>query len=87
MNFDSKKISLVLLGITSILGSRAMFAFLNDPEGPNLPIVMATSLFVYLVSLAAYFFSPAKSLTSSGRLVSVICAQITLVTGLYFLLA
>ncbi len=37
---NSKKTSLLILGTTSVVCSRVMFSFFNDPEGPNLLVVI-----------------------------------------------
>ena len=87
MYFKSKKISLVILGITSILCSRAMFFFINDPEGPNLLVVMVMAGIIYFLSLAVYVFYP-STLPFKGlkRLLLVIFIQILIVTGFYLFL-
>lgn len=56
MYFKSKKISLVILGITALICSRILFALFNDPEGPNLLIVTVMALFIYFLSLTVYSF-------------------------------
>jgi hypothetical protein len=56
MYFKSKKTSLLILGITSIICSRTMFVFFDDPEGPNLLIVFVAALVIFLVSLSAFVF-------------------------------
>ncbi|WP_448699904.1 hypothetical protein ACFGVR_22430 [Mucilaginibacter sp. AW1-3] len=81
--FKSKKISLIALAVTAIICSRALFFFFNDPEGPNLLIVVVFALGVYLLSAAAYVFAPYKT-TGIKRLSAAICIQILAVTGLYF---
>jgi len=81
--FRSKKISLMILAVTAIICSRALFFFFYDPEGPNLLIVTGLALAVYLLSSAAYIFSPSK-VSGIKRLSAAICIQILLVIGLYF---
>jgi hypothetical protein len=81
----SKKISLLLLGVTAILSSRALFALFNDPEGPNLLIVMVLAVVVYAVSLAVYMYTPSKQEGPKGILLPLF-VQVLLVTCLYFLL-
>lgn len=46
----SKKISLLILFITSLVCSRTMFLFFNDPEGPNLLVVTGVAVIVYFLS-------------------------------------
>jgi hypothetical protein len=48
-----KKISLVLLGVAALLGSRVVFLFINDPEGPNLLVVVGLAVIIFFVVLAA----------------------------------
>ncbi len=87
MYFKSKKVSLLILGITSIACSRVMFFFFNDPEGPNLLIVVVMAAIIYLVSVAAYiFYPPTPSLAGLKRILLAIVVQILIVTGLYLCL-
>lgn len=81
--FKSKKVSLIMLAITAIICSRMLFFFFNDPEGPNLLIVVGLALVVYILSYLVYMFSPFK-MKGIQRLFAVICIQILLVIGLYF---
>lgn len=84
MYFKSKKTSLLILGITAIACSRAMFSFFNDPEGPNLLIVMGTAVIVYFLSLAIYLFNP--STTGLKKLLLAISIQVIIVTVFIFFL-
>ncbi len=54
MQFKTKKTTLLISGITSIAFSRGIFFFLNDPEGPNLLVVMEMASIIFFLSLAAY---------------------------------
>jgi hypothetical protein len=83
MNFQSKKISLVILGATAILCSRTLFFFFNDPEGPNLLIVGGLAIAIYFLSFAAYVFVPSK-MQGLKKLSVALCVQILSVIGLYF---
>ena len=83
MYFKSKKISLLILGITAIACSRMMFFFFNDPEGPNPLIVGGLALAVFLLSWAVYVLGPFK-INGFKRLFAAICIQLLLVIGLYF---
>ena len=86
MYFKSKTVSFVLLGITALLCSRAMFKFFNDPEGPNLLIVTVLALVIYLVPLAPYVSKQLfPSLRGFSRLLAMIGLQIGIVTILYFI--
>jgi hypothetical protein len=82
MHFNSKNISLLILGVTAIVCSRAMFALFNDPEGPNLLIVMVTAVMLYFPSLSAYLleFSVFKKLPLA------ILIQIIIVSVFYLFL-
>ena len=84
MFFKSKTPSLVLLGITSLVCSRAMFSFFNDPEGPNLLIVVGMAGILYAVSIAVYLHS--SSPVNLKRLLLAILIQILVVIGLYLFL-
>lgn len=53
--FTSKRIRLILLGVVSLLVSRAIFFLINDPEGPNLLIVTVLAAVIYSASLASYY--------------------------------
>ena len=80
MPWASTKKSLLFLGITAFLCSRALFFFFHDPEGPNLLIVTVLALILYGASFIAWRFIPA---TASKKILFAICAQLLIVTGLY----
>ena len=82
MYFKSKNIPLLILGITSIVFSRTLFFFFNDPEGPNLLIVMGTAVVVYFSSLVVNLFN----FSNSKKFLLAIFVQIIIVTGSYFCL-
>lgn len=86
MNHISKKTSLIILAVTSIVFSRIMFMFFNDPEGPNLLVTVGTAVLVYFLSFGIYVFTPSAS-TGFKKLILMILAQIIIVTGLYFCLS
>ena len=81
MSPTSKKISLLLLGITALVCSRALFFLFHDPEGPNLLIVTVLALILYVASFIVWSFIPATS--AIRKLLLCICTQIIIVTGLY----
>jgi hypothetical protein len=81
MPLESKKTSLVLLGITALVCSRTLFFFFHDPEGPNLLIVTVLALILYSASFIAWRFIPAA--TASKKLLFAMCTQLLIVTGLY----
>lgn len=80
--FKSNKFPLLVLGATSILGSRAMFWFFNDPEGPNLLVVTVAALIVFFLSLAVYLFS--APVTSFKKFLLAIFIPMVITTGFYF---
>jgi hypothetical protein len=90
MYFKSKKTSLLILGLTAITCSRAIFLFINDPEGPNLFVVVATAVIIYFLSLAVYFYYPLtkseseRLFTGLTKLLLVIVIQVIIAVGFYF---
>lgn len=56
MYFNLSKTKLLILGIVSIVCSRTLFLFVNDPEGPNLLIVLGFAVIIYLAFLAVYLY-------------------------------
>lgn len=83
MNFTSKRTSLIILAITALVCSRAFFALLNDPEGPNLLIVTVLGAIIYGLSLLSYFYLPVQGMK---RLLVAIASQVVIVACLYFFL-
>jgi hypothetical protein len=81
MTLESKRASLLLLVVTALVCSRALFFFFHDPEGPNLLIVTVLALILYGTSFLAWRFIP--STTASKKLLFAICTQLLMVTGLY----
>lgn len=83
MYFKSKKISLLILAVTSVACSRATFLLFADPEGPNLLIVAVAAAIIYFLSLALYFSNPfvrfSSNLTGLKRLMLGIVFQIIIV--------
>jgi hypothetical protein len=69
------KTSLVSLAVTAVLLSRSVFALIDDPEGPYIPIVAGLSAVIFLVSLAAYVAIGRSPLREFGR-VATIVAQV-----------
>jgi hypothetical protein len=83
MHFRFKGISLLVLAITAIACSRAVFAFFHDPKGPNLVVVIGMAVPIYLISLAAYLSNFAPSLTRLKRSSAAIFIQMFVATGFY----
>jgi len=44
-----KRNSLLILAVVSLALSRAMFYFINDPEGPNLVVVMGLAVIIFII--------------------------------------
>ena len=85
MYYKSKRASLLILGISSLVCSRSFFALLDDPEGPNLLIVVVMAVILYSLSLVAYLY--ALSVVGLQRVLLAICIQVVIVAGLYFFLS
>lgn len=85
MDFKSKKVYLLILGITSIICSRALLGAFNDPEGPNLLIVTVLAAIIYFLSLTIYFFK--FFATWKHKLWWGILIQIAVIVVLYFCLS
>jgi len=43
-----------ILGVVALILSRLSFVFIDDPEGPNLLIVVVLALVLYALSLVSY---------------------------------
>lgn len=97
MSFKSKKIPILILGATSLVCSRGMFFFFDDPEGPNLLIVIVMALIIYSLSMMVYFrtISPKRILQQTSslaflslkNLLVVILIQIILATAFWLCLS
>ena len=83
MLFKSKKYSLIILGLFSLVCSRTLFALFNDPEGPNLLIVTVMAVILYCISWAVYAHS--SQFSDNKRFWLAVCVQIVMVAGLFFL--
>jgi hypothetical protein len=82
MSAMSERISLIILGVSSLLLSRGLFLFFDDPEGTNLLVTLGTASIVYFLSLTAYRFNQLKN----KRILLAIFIQIIIVFILYFAL-
>lgn len=76
MYFNSKKTTLLILGITSVICSRVMFVFFDDPEGPNLLIVMVMAVILYAFSFTAYLYYPSIKQNDPKKLLTAVFVQI-----------
>jgi hypothetical protein len=74
----------VINAITALITSRAMFAFIDDPEGPNLLIVTVLALIIYFASLSAHLILKNSSYLRKTLLALLI--QIILASNIYFFL-
>jgi len=81
MNFNSKKISLIVLALIAMLVSRFTFSLFEDPEGPNLLVVTVLAAVLYFASLTAYM----PNLQLYKKFILAICIQVGVAGGLYFL--
>jgi O-antigen/teichoic acid export membrane protein len=77
------KIHIILI-ITSLLLSRSIFFFIDDPEGPNLVVVIGLALIIYFMSSVPYMVR--SSFTSLKKLSLAISIQVLLVIILSFIL-
>ncbi len=83
----SKKLPLIILGITAIACSRIMFVFFDDPEGPNLLVVAIGAIAIYLLAFPVYKTKRLPfHLTDQKRLPLTILAQVIITTILYLFL-
>ena len=82
----SKKTSLIILGVTSLIFSRLLFALFNDPEGPNLLVVLVMAIILYVLSSLIYVYAPLAKQNDKKNLVFLIIVQIIIVGGFYFVL-
>lgn len=72
-----QKNPVLILGVVALILSRVLFFFFNDPEGPNLLIVIVTAVVIAGVSLVTYAFSSSQE--SPKRFWIAITAQLLVV--------
>ncbi len=60
MHFKSKRTLFLILGIASLVFSRVLFLFVNDPEGPNLLVVVGLAVIIFLIFLTIRKFLCAR---------------------------
>ncbi len=84
MQTTSKKASLLILGITAFVLSGLTLHLFNDPEGPNLLVVLGAAVVLYIVSLGAYSLS--RSVVGGKKLVLSIVVQVVVAVIFYLLL-
>jgi hypothetical protein len=83
MYSPSKTVTLVTLGLTAIFLSRALFVFFDDPEGPNLLVVLVTAAGIYGLTYAAYRWYPASFPIGAKKLALLVVLQFVIVGCLY----
>ncbi len=76
--------SLVILFLTAVTFSRIMFIFIDDPEGPNLLIVIVLGVVLYAFALPVYLLN--TRMREGKRIMGTIATQAVLIVLLYLLL-
>jgi hypothetical protein len=84
MRTNFKNWFLVILVVTAFACSRTIFAFIDDPEGPNLLVVTVMAAILFLPSAAAYLSRFQPSLTGFKRTAVAVLIQIVAATCFYF---
>ncbi|MBP6949276.1 MAG: hypothetical protein KBB50_04395 [Candidatus Pacebacteria bacterium] len=79
MYTKQKTISLITLYIVSLLSSKIAFWFLNDPEGPNLLIVIVFATILYFSSLVIYLYIIQKITHNNVTLIRTNLAKLLIV--------
>lgn len=79
----SQTTTYVILGAASIAFSKLLLTLFNDPEGPNLLIVMVTAAVIYVASFIFYKFI--SRVDSPRRFILTILVQVIIVACLYFI--
>ncbi len=77
---------LLILAVTAAACSRLIFFLIEDPEGPNLLVVMGMAAILFVLSLAAWFSKPLALATGLQRVAAVLPVQIMLAVAAYILL-
>lgn len=85
MTFTSKNVSLLILLVTSIIGSRIFFLSINDPEGPNLLVSAVAVAFIFFISVFVYKFN--RLTAEFPKLLLTVFVQAALVLGLIYFLS
>lgn len=76
---------LLIVSITALACSRSVFFFFDDPEGPNLLVVMVMAIAIYFLSLrihSLFLFASPKRLFC----LRVVFIQIVLAVGFFLCL-
>jgi hypothetical protein len=80
------KVILLILAVTAIACSRIMFALFDDPEGPNLLVVIGMAAVIFVLSAAVYLSNVLPSLRGSKSGAAAICLQVLIATSFYLAL-
>lgn len=81
MHPEQKISSLLILALTAVAFSRAVFTFFDDPEGPNLVVVSGLAALIYLPCLIFYLSNVVRTLTRLRRLLVAILIQMIVAIG------
>ena len=76
----SNKISLFVLAAAALLCSHTLFSLFADPEGPNLLVVVATAIIIFVLSLLPYL----SKLSVTAKFCLAVIIQLVVFTVLYF---
>lgn len=79
-------IQTIFLVILSLLSSRLFFALFDDPEGPNLLIVVVMAVVLFVASIFVSKYSKLKELSGLQKFGVHTVMQIIVVLILYFCL-
>jgi hypothetical protein len=92
MAIARNNIPALMLVISALLLSRAIFFFIDDPEGPNLLVVAVTAVIVYASSMAidrhiiARFFPRVASLPPLSLALVMVATQAAIAALLVLLM-
>jgi hypothetical protein len=78
MRTSLKRAALLALGIASLVYARMMFMFIDDPEGPNLLVVVVMAVLISSLSLGAYALIPKSSRHKKTPMVFLLQALIAI---------
>ncbi len=85
MSLCSKTVSKLILFITAIVCSKVLFALFDDPEGPNLLIVVVMTAVIFCTSLPILVWK--STLTELKKLFWAVFVQVLFTIVLYVCLA
>lgn len=85
MNIPASTRSIVLLAAISLVVSRGTLALFDDPEGPNVLVVVLGAVALFVPSMI-FVLSSRIALTGYKKLAAAVVLQIVLAAGLYLVL-